>query len=118
MNKKVNPGIVDHKTERVKQEAVVKQIETSSCSTPRLAVCGAVEVRLRANDTVGNEVGVGPVISLGTLTIDKSSGVRDGSPETATADVLAPGVALSVEDQLALRDGEAVVVHGLPKERY
>jgi hypothetical protein len=91
------------------------QVETSSRPSTHLAVCGTVEVRLRKNDTVGNEVGVGPVVSLSTFAIDKGSGVRDSSPETATADVLAPSVTLSVEDQLALGDGKAVVVHGLPK---
>lgn len=91
----------------------MEQAEASSSSSVHLAVSGTVEVRLRANDTVGDEVGVRPVISLGTLAIDKSSGVRDSSPETATADVLAPGITLGVEDQLAVGDGEAVVVHGL-----
>jgi hypothetical protein len=89
------------------------EVETSSRPSTHLAVCGTVEGRLGENDTVGNEIGVRPVISLGTLAVDKGSGVRDSSPETATADVFAPGVTLSVEDQLALGDGKAVVVHGL-----
>jgi hypothetical protein len=115
---KANLKIIYREAEIVKEEAVVKQIETSSFSSMLLAVCGTVEVRLRANNTVGDEVGVGPVISLGTLTIDKSSRVRDSSPETATTDVFAPGIALSVKDQLAFRDSKAVVVHGLPRRIY
>jgi hypothetical protein len=85
-------------------------------SSTHLTESSTVELRLGKNDTVGDQVGVRPVISLSTLTINKGSRVRDSSPETTTADVLAPGVALSVEDQLALGDGKAVVVHGLPGE--
>ena len=58
-NKKVNPKIVYREAESVeKEEAAMKQIETSSSSNMHLAVSGTVEVRLRANDTVGNEIGV------------------------------------------------------------
>lgn len=106
------------KQKKDRKETGLRQVEASAYSGTHLAECGTVEVRLGKNDTIGDQIGVGPVISLGTLTIDKSSGVGDSSPETATADVLAPGVTLSVEDQLALRDGKAVVVHGLPERNY
>lgn len=56
--KKVNLKIVDHETERVKEEAEIHQVETSSSSRTHLAVCGTVKVRLGANDTVGDQVGV------------------------------------------------------------
>lgn len=47
------------------------------------------------------------------MTINSSSRVRDGGPERSTADILLPSISLSVEDELAVRDGKAVVVHGL-----
>jgi len=41
-----------------KEEAVMNEAEISSSSRMHLAISGTVEVRLRANDTVSDKVGV------------------------------------------------------------
>ncbi|KAH0194784.1 glycoside hydrolase, partial [Aureobasidium melanogenum] len=62
-----------------------------------LAVSGAVEVGFGEDDTLVDKVNVRPVISLGALAINGCGGVRDSSPEAATADVLAPGCVFADE---------------------
>lgn len=78
-----------------------------------LAVSSTVELGLGEDDAGIDEINVGPVISLGALAVNTGSRVRNSGPEAAAADILLPGITLSVEDQLTVRNSKTVVVHCL-----